>query len=102
MTREWVDAAKPAPRRGPDTRDRRWVMRCDVGEFGAGPRCPTESEPQRREPDLDIFIVEGWFIAEKAGDICPVCLAAGVKPSGPGIRRWLTWNNLPHPTKEVR
>ena len=82
MSREWVDDMVPPPRRGPDTRDRRWVMRCD--RFGEDGRCPTEvGPPSRTQPDLMSFVVAGWFIAHTHGDLCPACLAAGHKPSTP-------------------
>lgn len=77
MSREWVDDAKKKPV------DKRWVMRCDVGLFGrAGQstRCATESEPSVRQPELWQFAAEGWFVADKHGDVCPVCVAAGIEP----------------------
>ena len=80
MSREWVDDMKPPPRRGPDTRDRRWVMRCDV-ERANGSRCPTEGEPSRDQPPLEDYAEAGWFIANLHGDICPDCLAKGYQPS---------------------
>lgn len=80
MTREWVDDMKPRPRRGPDTRDKRWVMRCDArSPYGA--RCRTEGEPSHDQPSLTEYAAAGWFIAEVHGDICPDCLAKGVKPT---------------------
>lgn len=81
MSREWVDDRKKPPRPGqPDTRDKRWVMRCDVGLFD-GNRCSTESEPFASQPPLTLFRERGWFIAAKHGDVCPSCLAAGVTPN---------------------
>lgn len=65
MTRSWISA-----------KDQRWVMLCDQ----AG--CTTRSEPfpaGGTQPDLDIFRERGWFVAEKFGDLCPACLAAGLK-----------------------
>jgi hypothetical protein len=79
MSREWVDDMKPAPRRGPDTRDRRWVMRCDVRRADDS-RCPTEGEPSREQPPLEDYAGAGWFIAKVHGDICPDCLAKGYQP----------------------
>lgn len=81
MSREWVDDHKPPPRRGPDTRDKRWVMRCDRNIFGPDPRCTTVSEPSTTEPPLAPFIDQGWHIAARFGDICPDCLAAGHHPT---------------------
>jgi len=77
MSREWVDAEKRKPV------DRRWVMRCDLNSFGPDARCTTESEPRRDVNDLSLerFAAEGWFIAEKHGDLCPKCLAEGHVPS---------------------
>ena len=80
MTREWVDDAVPAPRRGPDNRDKRWVMQCDVGLFG-DTRCPTTSEPSVVPPPLSDFEAAGWSLAKVHGDVCPFCLAKGIKPS---------------------
>jgi len=93
MSREWVDDAKRPPRRGPDTRDKRWVMRCDV-KVESG-RCRTEGEPSRTQPDLAQYVAAGWFIAEVHGDICPDCLARGHKPRTAPHR-------LMAPTKETR
>lgn len=70
MSREWVDDAKPRPK------DKRWVMRCDV-VHPSGRRCKTQSEPFIQQPPLQPFADLGWFIAEKHGDVCPSCLAAG-------------------------
>lgn len=79
MAREWVDDMKPLPKRGPDTRDKRWVMRCDVTRDD-GSRCPTEGEPSKRQPPLREYRDAGWFIAAVHGDICPTCLASGEMP----------------------
>jgi hypothetical protein len=79
VSREWVDDMKPRPRRGPDTRDRRWVMRCDV-ERPDGSRCRTEGEPSRTQPPLEDYAAAGWFIALVHGDVCPACLARGYEP----------------------
>lgn len=76
MSREWVDDPKPNPV------DRRWVMRCDAYMFSGGrKRCPTVSEPSWGQPPLWHFVMDGWFIAAKHGDICPACLAEGYEPS---------------------
>ncbi|AHH16563.1 hypothetical protein NONO_c17630 [Nocardia nova SH22a] len=64
MTRTWVS----------DT-DRRWVMKCDQSG------CATRSEEFPREPPLAEFQNRGWFIAKLWGDICPDCLARGVRPT---------------------
>lgn len=69
MTRTWIS----------DT-DHRWVMLCD--QQG----CATRSDPFPKEPRLEIFRAQGWFVARRFGDICPACLAAGVTPTGDG---WL-------------
>jgi len=74
VSREWVDDAKRNPK------DKRWVMRCDVGLFENYARCATVSEPSVSQPELWQFAADGWFIAEKHGDVCPACLAAGVAP----------------------
>jgi len=93
MSREWVDDAKPAPRRGPDTRDKRWVMRCDCWHADHGIdkgkllRCRTEGEPHPKQPDLGQYAEAGWFIAETAGDRCPACLALGHTPPAT-TNRW--------------
>ncbi len=86
MAREWVDDMKPRPRSGPDTRDKRWVMRCDVTKQ-SGRRCTTQGEPSRTQPPLADYAAAGWFIAELHGDVCPKCLANGYQP-------WTT----PHPS----
>ncbi|MET8430109.1 hypothetical protein [Nocardia sp. NPDC004860] len=70
MTREWIDEDIPE-----------WVMRCD--EIG----CPTTSEAFPKEPPLDWFMDRGWFIAEKFGDECPMCLAKGIQPKVEPYRR---------------
>lgn len=70
MTREWTNE-----------RDRDWVMRCD--ESG----CTTTSEPFSKQPDLELFMDRGWFIAKKFGDVCPACLAKGVQPRVEPYRR---------------
>lgn len=72
MSRAWVDDAKKRPK------DKRWVMRCDVGFWGDGERCQTVSEPSVSQPELWQFVAQGWFISKHYDDICPVCLAAGV------------------------
>ena len=80
MSREWVDDRKPAPRPGrPDTRDKRWVMRCDT-YHPSGKRCTTEGEPSPHQPDLKIYVDAGWFIGKTWGDMCPRCLASGYVP----------------------
>jgi hypothetical protein len=88
MSREWVDDMKPAPRRGPDTRDRRWVMRCDCWHTDHGTdkkgrvlRCKTEGEPSVEQPPLEGYATEGWFIANLEGDRCPACLSLGHEPT---------------------
>lgn len=86
MTRAWVDDAKKHPV------DKRWVMRCDVGFWSGRRRCDTESEPQRTQPDLAAFVLEGWFISAQYDDICPPCLAEGVLPSSAPHRLWSRWN----------
>lgn len=75
--RTWVDD-ETVPRDA--VRDKRWVMRCDV-ERADGSRCPTTTEPEPSQPDLHRLAREGWFIAEKSGDVCPDCLAHGYVPS---------------------
>lgn len=76
MSREWVDDAKRKPV------DRRWIMRCDAGLFsGTRKRCETVSEPSWSQPPLWHFVMDGWFIAAKHGDICPACIAEGYKPT---------------------
>ena len=85
MSREWVDDLKPAPRWGEhDTRDKRWVMRCDCwhadhGTDGTGRllRCHTEGEPHNSQPELQQYADAGWYIAKVHGDLCPDCLSAG-------------------------
>lgn len=72
MSREWVDDAKPRPV------DKRWVMRCD--RYVDGKRCRTQSVPFVQQPPLAPFADLGWFIADKHGDVCPTCLAAGYRP----------------------
>lgn len=52
-----------------------WEMRCDQDG------CGTQSEPFPVQPDLELFQVRGWFIAKSWGDICPPCLAKGVRPT---------------------
>ena len=79
MSREWVDDMKPPPRRGPDTRDKRWVMRCDVLRPN-GSRCPTTGEPSATQPSLVRYAADGWFIAQTHGDVCPSCLTKGYVP----------------------
>jgi len=75
MSREWVDDLKKKPI------DKRWVMRCDVGLFDSTrTRCTTESEPSWSQPELWQFAAQGWFIADKHGDVCPVCIAEGILP----------------------
>lgn len=75
MSREWVDDAKPKPK------DKRWVMRCDVGLFDpTRDRCPTVSEPSVAQPELWQFAADGWFIAKLHGDVCPACMAEGYVP----------------------
>lgn len=64
MTREWVS-----------TTDQRWVMACD--QIG----CRTRSEPFPEQPNLALFQARGWFVAQPWGDICPACLARGVRPT---------------------
>lgn len=83
MSREWVDDRKRKPK------DKRWVMRCDVGLFDSSrKRCETESEPSWAQPELWQFAAQGWYIAKLHGDMCPVCLAAGERPPT---------RSLPHP-----
>ena len=89
MSREWVDDHMPAPRRGPDRRDKRWVMRCDCWQDHGVDRtkgavllrCPTEGEPSIEQPELKQYAEAGWFIAELSGDRCPDCLARGHNPT---------------------
>ena len=86
MSREWVDDHKKPPRRGPDKRDKRWVMRCDCFhqdhglEAGLVHRCKTEGEPSATQPPLEQYRDAGWFIARTHGDRCPTCLGMGHKP----------------------
>lgn len=75
MTRVWVDDAKKKPV------DKRWVMRCDGGFWSGAERCETVSEPSVKMPELWQFVAQGWWVSAKYDDICPVCLAAGVKPT---------------------
>lgn len=60
------------------TRDRAksglWAMVCDQDG------CTTRSEDHPRQPELEVFQERGWFIARLWGDICPACLAKGVRP----------------------
>jgi len=79
VTREWVDDMKKKPV------DKRWVMRCDVNQFGTSKRCTTQCEQQPNQSDLpaSLFIGQGWFMAARYGDICPACLASGVVPKSP-------------------
>ncbi len=79
MTREWVDDRVRAPRRGPDLRDKRWVLRCD--RYDARGRCPSQTEPSERPIALSAAIAAGWFMAATCGDQCPRCLAAGHQPT---------------------
>lgn len=58
-----------------------WVMLCD--QIG----CPTRSEAFPKEPPLELFRDRGWFIARTFGDICPACLAKGVRPSA-SVKPW--------------
>lgn len=87
MSREWVDDAKLLPK------DKRWVMRCD--RYTDGKRCPTQSEPFVQQPPLASFAALGWFIAEKWGDICPTCLAAGYHPKSAPYRFVVTPQSTP-------
>ncbi len=70
MTRHWVSDS-----------DRRWVMACD--ETG----CKSKSEPFTRQPPLEMFLDRGWFVARHFGDVCPSCLARGVRPSVEPLER---------------
>lgn len=54
---------------------RTWVIVCDETD------CATTSEKFPHLPDPDLFIERGWFMAELFGDVCPACLAKGVKPT---------------------
>lgn len=54
---------------------KKWRMFCD------NDRCSTRSESFDREPPLSLFAERGWFIAKLFGDLCPTCLADGVKPT---------------------
>ena len=89
MSREWVDDHKSPPRTGPDTRDKRWVMRCDCWhqdhgiKAGQERRCKTKGEPSPTQPPLEPYRVAGWFIARSHGDRCPECLAMGHDPISP-------------------
>lgn len=64
------------------TRDRAdsglWSMVCDQDG------CDTRSEGFPGQPDLELFQQRGWFIAKLFGDICPTCLAKGIRP-GPSV-----------------
>lgn len=60
MTRSWDE-------------DEQWRMYCD--ERG----CGTRSEQFPTQPPLELFAERGWFIAKKFGDVCPACLAKGVR-----------------------
>ena len=76
MTRQWVDDGARKPR------DKRWVMRCDVGSMDVTvARCATRTEPTWDQRPLDEFAAAGWFIAVLWGDVCPVCLASGHVPT---------------------
>lgn len=89
MSREWVDDMKKPPRRGPDRRDKRFVMRCDCFhpehglEAGLAHRCKSRGNPAPigTQPPLEAYAAAGWFIARLHGDRCPDCLAAGHAPS---------------------
>lgn len=70
MTRQWADDRLTESKTRPA-----WVMVCD--QKG----CTTTSEEFPTQPDLEIFAGRGWFIAQKYGDICPACLAKGVRPT---------------------
>lgn len=78
MTRTYVDDRKKK------VRDKRWVLRCDVGSAGDSTRgrCPTVSDPSLDPPELWQFAAQGWFISAVFGDICPPCLAEGIAPRG--------------------
>lgn len=96
MSREWVDDLVKPPRRGPDNRDKRWVMRCDCFHAAHGLdgkrrllRCPTEGKPSVTQPVLDDYAKDGWKIALVHGDLCPDCIGGHPAPTpevlaGPG------------------
>lgn len=61
-------------------KDGLWSMICDLKG------CGTRSEGFPEQPPLDLFQERGWFIAAKSGDICPACLAKGVRPTAEPYR----------------
>lgn len=51
-----------------------WAFVCD--QHG----CDTRSERFPGQPELEVFQERGWFVARLWGDICPACLAKGIRP----------------------
>lgn len=51
--------------------DQRWQMVCDMSG------CPTALEPTRERRALLDLAADGWFIARRFGDACPMCVAEG-------------------------
>lgn len=77
MTRHPVSArGRKTTATGRDRESVGWRMWCDE------PGCAESSETRPTQHDLPLaeFAAAGWHVAEKWGDICPTCLAKGVKP----------------------
>lgn len=58
-----------------------WTWQCD--HCGKEAHLAREQSGEYGLPSINEMRVAGWYIAEKFGDLCPLCVIASLAPTEP-------------------